>query len=134
MDSFFQALGESIAGAGPEYVTALGMLAIVAWVLKQAIPLYADHMNQKLEIDRDRERRKAAEEASRERRDRERSEMEGRWLSQYEKATQVQEQTNRVVEGVRAQMEVLNANLYDSKERSRQMSEEVHELHEALVQ
>ncbi len=180
MDEFLDAIAESLAHAGPEYVTALGLVAIAAWVVAKALPLYAGHQDKRLGIEqqreqrkaaeeasreqRDRERsemegrwvakalplyaghqdkrlgieqqreqRKAAEEASREQRDRERSEMEGRWLTQYEHATHVQEQTNAVMEGVRAQMNTLNVTLQDSKSRSADMAREVREIHEVVT-
>ena len=133
MDDFMASLGQSLAHAGPEYVTALGLVAIGAWVVSKALPLYAGHQDKRLGLEEQRERRKAAEERSREQRDRERSEMEGRWLTQYEHATQVQEQTNAVMEGVRAQMDTLNTTLQDSKKRSSEMAREVKEIHNAVI-
>ena len=133
MDDFLSAMGQSLAHAGPEYVTALGLVAIGAWVVSKALPLYAGHQDKRLGLEEQRKRRKAAEERSREQRDRERSEMEGRWLTQYEHATQVQEQTNAVMEGVRAQMDTLNTTLQDSKKRSSEMAREVKEIHSAVI-
>ncbi len=133
MDEFLDAIAQSLAHAGPEYVTALGLVAIGAWVVARALPLYAGHQDKRLGIEQQREDRKAAEEASREQRDRERSEMEGRWLTQYEHATHVQEQTNAVMEGVRAQMDTLNATLQDSKQRSSEMAREVREIHDVVT-
>ena len=133
MDEFLDAIAQSLAHAGPEYVTALGLVAIGAWVVAKALPLYASHQDKRLGIEQQREQRKAAEEASREQRDRERSEMEGRWLTQYEYATHVQEQTNAVMEGVRAQMNTLNVTLQDSKSRSADMAREVREIHEVVT-
>lgn len=133
MDDFLNALGQSLAHAGPEYVTALGLVAIGAWVVAKALLLYASHQDKRLGLEEQREKRKAAEERSREQRDRERSEMEGRWLTQYERATQVQEQTNAVMEGVRAQMDTLNTTLNDSKKRSSEMAREVNEIHRAVI-
>ena len=133
MDEFLDAIAQSLAHAGPEYVTALGLVAIGAWVVARALPLYAGHQDKRLGIEQQREDRKAAEEASREQRDRERSEMEGRWLTQYEHATHVQEQTNAVMEGVRAQMDTLNATLQDSKQRSSERAREVREIHDVVT-
>lgn len=134
MDAFLDAVAQSLANAGPEYVTALGLVAIGAWVVSKALPLYSTHQDKRLGIEQQREKRKADEERSREQRDRERSEMEGRWLTQYEHATHVQEQTNAVMEGVRAQMNTLNVTLQDSKERSADMAREVREIHEAVIE
>ena len=133
MEEFLDAIAQSLAHAGPEYVTALGLVAIGAWVVAKALPLYASHQDKRLGIEQQRERRKADEERSREQRDRERSEMEGRWLTQYEHATHVQEQTNAVMEGVRAQMDTLNATLQDSKQRSYEMAREVREIHDVVT-
>lgn len=133
MDEFLDAIAQSLAHAGPEYITALGLVAIGAWVVSKALPLYAGHQDKRLGIEQQREDRKAAEEQSREQRDRERSEMEGRWLTQYEHATHVQEQTNAVMEGVRVQMTTLNTTLQESKRRSSEMAREVREIHETVI-
>lgn len=81
VDELMAAVAQSLTHAGPEYVTALGLVAIGAWVVAKALPLYASHQDKRLGIEQQREQRKAAEEASREQRDRERSETESaaRW-------------------------------------------------------
>ncbi len=81
----------------------------------------------------DREKRKAQESVERAERERDNSRLQGRWLEQYEHATQVQEQTNAVMHEVSAEMNVLNATLSDSKQRSREMAAEMHEMHEHLL-
>ena len=90
-------------------------------------------MENEAEIAKMREERKAKEEERLAQRDIERSQMEGRWLAQYERATAVQEQTNMVIEGMREQTHVLNTTLNDSKDRSRGMADKVDEIHEVVV-
>ena len=84
----------------------------------------------------ERERRKAQESADRVERDREMTRMQGQWLEQYDRANRAQEQSNVVTEGIRAEMQLLNAALADSKDNSRKMSDkldavaaEVHDMH-----
>ena len=97
------------------------------------VPLYASHEDKRLDIEREREARKAKDAERRDVYERDRAKLEGRWLEQYERATTVQEQTNAVMGDVAAQMTVLNATLADSKTRSREMASEVHEIHAATV-
>lgn len=133
MDDLMAAIGASLAHAGPEYILALGTIAVAAWVAAKAMPLYADNRDKRLDIEAAREQRKAEESARMDERDRERAKLEGRWLEQYEHATQVQQQTNAVMAVVEAQMTTLNATLSDSKDRSRDMAKEMHEVHQVIV-
>lgn len=133
MDELLASFGQSLSHAGPEYVVSLGIVAIAAWVASKAMPLWADHQNKKLEIEQNREKRKADESTRQDERERERSVLEGRWLEQYEHATDVQKQTNAVLGGVEAQMATLNVTLADSKERSRDMAKEMHDVHQVIV-
>lgn len=123
--AFINAMGD--LGAG--YLFAIGIVCIIAFVAIKSLPMVDNWQQQRIGIEIKREERKCQEELSREQRDRERSEMEGRWLNQYESATRVQEQTNIVMEGVREQMHVLNATLDDSKRRSGEMAHKVDEIH-----
>lgn len=133
MDRLLSAVGESLAHAGPEYVSAFGILCVAAWVAAKAMPLYAEHSKARLGIEAAREKRKAEEAERADERERERSRLEGRWLEQYERATEVQERTNAVMGGVQAQMALLNETLKESKDRSRDMARKVNEIHGATM-
>lgn len=123
MDEILLALSQSLAHAGPEYVFAFGAIALVA--LKLMPMIEADRKSQR-EIEARREDRKAEEAKRREEHDREMVELNGRWLV-------VSEQSTEAMRAMSAQMEVLNATLADSKERSRALGEKVDDIHEAVV-
>lgn len=135
---------EAMSNLGEGLLFTLGVLMILAFVAVKAIPIYQtrseaksaierSRMENEAEIARMREERKAREEEQRAQRDIERSEMEGRWLAQYEHATKVQEQSNTVVEGLREQTTILITTLTDSKERSHDMAIKVDEIHKEVV-
>ena len=133
MEEISRGVGTALSHAGPEWVTAIGIVLILAWAARQALPGYDSRANQRLQMELDREKRKAQESVDRAERERDNSRLQGRWLEQYEHATQVQEQTNAVMHEVSTQMNVLNATLSDSKQRSREMAVEMHEMHEHLL-
>ena len=82
-----------------------------------------------MELERSREQRKVDDAKRLDQRDQERSRAEGRWLELADHQQKLQEQTNLVIEGMRAQMEVNNALLAESKDRSRHMARQVDEMH-----
>jgi membrane-associated HD superfamily phosphohydrolase len=133
MEQAAASFAESIGHLGEGYLFTIGIIVILAFVAVKAMPMIADGQAKRIEIEAKREERKAEEVKTRAQRDRERSEMEGRWLTQYEHATRVQEQTNMVIEGVREQMMMLNQALDDSKSRSHEMAEQVQEIHQEVV-
>ena len=133
MDELLASFGQSLAHAGPGYVVSLGVIAIAAWIASKALPFWSEYQSKKLEIDQAREKRKADESARQDERERERAVLEGRWLEQYEHATEVQKQTNAVLGGVEAQIATLNVTLADSKERSRNMAKEMHDVHRVII-
>ena len=51
----------------------------------------------------------------------------------YERGTQVQEQTNVLLAGFDTRMQVMEAALEESKHGSRDMADEVHEIHSHLL-
>lgn len=116
MDELLQALSQSLANAGPIYVLVFG--ALVLFVLK-VWPTLVEWVNRREDREDKREQRTAEHE-------REMSELNGKWLV-------VSEQSAKAMEGITTQMEVLNATLQDSKERSRDMSRKVDEIHAAVI-
>lgn len=116
MDELLAALSESLAHAGPAYVLAFG--AIVLFVLK-VWPSLVEWVNRREDREDRREQRTAEHE-------REMAELNGKWLV-------VSEQSAKAMEGMTSQMEVLNATLKDSKERSRDMAHKVDEIHAAVI-
>lgn len=123
MDEILLALSESLARSGPEWVFALGVLAVFAFKLTPVISRWTEAHSG---IEAKREERKAEEARMRDEHDREMAQLNGKWLV-------VSEQSAKAMEGMTAQMQVLNATLADSKERSREMAREVHEIHTATV-
>lgn len=119
---------------GPEWLFAVVVCGLLVFAVIKFIPMLQEWNLQRLELQKTeaegrheievmREKRKAGEEASREQRDRERSEAEGRWAAQYDRAVAAQEKSNVVIEALKNQIEVQNAQLMDSKANSKSMGE-----------
>ena len=137
MDELIRALAQSIAHAGPEWasVIVVAVLAVTQGVpaLKEyktsRLELERERQSAQIELDRAREERKANDAKRLDQRDQERSQAEGRWLELADRQQKLQEQTNLAIEGMRAQMEVNNALMSESKDRSRHMAKQVDEMH-----
>lgn len=141
MDELIRSLAQSIAHAGPEWAA---LIIVAVLVVTQVVPALKEYKTSRLdlerkwqaaqvELERSREQRKTDDAKRLDQRDQERSRAEGRWLELADHQQKLQEQTNLVIEGMRAQMEVNNALLAESKDRSREMAGEVHEMHQHLV-
>lgn len=126
MDELLGALAESIGHAGPQWCFALGVVAIAAWLVAKALPVFRDYKSGMLSIEERREERKAEEAKRRDDRDREMAKMNGQWII-------VSEQSAKAMEGMTAQMQVLNATLSDSKDRSREMGRKIDDIHDVVV-
>ena len=148
MDEIAKGIGQSLAHAGPEWGLLLFAIAAGIWAAKNVWLPYMERRQSMAEKEADarialeaqREDRKSRESADRLERDRELTKMQGQWLEQYDRANRAQEQSNVVTEGVRAEMQLLNATLADSKEHSREMgirlheiATEVHDVHEHVT-
>lgn len=133
MDALLEALATSLANSGPEYTLALGVIAIGAWVSSKVLPVWQSLKMEQLELDRERERRKAEDTRRLDQRDQERSKTEGRWLEQNERSMKLQEETNAAINAMKAALEMNNALLGDSKERSRHMALQVDEIHSIVA-
>ena len=116
MDELLAALAESLANAGPFYVLAFG--ALVLFVLK-VWPFLMEWVNRREDREDKREQRTAEHE-------REMAELNGKWLV-------VSEQSAKAMEGMTSQMQILNATLNESKDRSREMAHKVNEIHAAVI-
>lgn len=123
MGELMIALAESLAHAGPEWVLALGALALFGL---KVVPIIEQDRKSARDLEAMRERRKAEESKRREEHDREMVELNGRWLV-------VSEQSAEAMRAMSSQMEVLNATLQDSKSRSRDMGRQIGEIHEVVV-
>lgn len=126
----------AFAAFGPEWLFAFVICGLLIFLVVKLIPMLQDVAQRKIdlqkadaearhEIEMMREQRKADEEQSREQRDRERSEAEGRWAAQNERAIIAQEKSNVVMDAVKAQLEVMNAQLMDSKANSKVLREQI---------
>lgn len=133
MDALLEALATSLANSGPEYTLALGVIAIGAWASSKVLPVWQSLKMEQLELDKERERRKAEDTRRLDQRDQERSKTEGRWLEQNERSMKLQEETNAAINAMKAALEMNNALLGDSKERSRHMALQVDEIHSIVA-
>ena len=141
LDELMGAMGASIAHAGPEWALALAAIGGAIWAAKnvwlpwtaQRSELARQAQEARIALEAKREERKARESESRDKHDEEQNRLTGQWLSAYERGTQVQEQTNVLLAGFDARMGALEAALDESKDRSRGMASEVHDLHSRLI-
>ena len=141
MDELMGALAQSVAHAGPEWatviiVTVLGVTQVLpAWKERDERRMAMERERQaaELELERAREKRKAEDARRLDQRDKERSQNEGRWLEQGERSLRLQDETNAAIDGMRSAMEMNNALLSESKERSRHMAQQVDEMHNIIA-
>lgn len=118
--SIYLAFIKSLESQGPWYVVAFGVLLILATMVIKLVPYWAGYQQKKLELeDREIKRREDA--------DRKGQEIQGQMILQNERS-------NTVMESLDKQMEFLNLQLTESKERSRDMALEVHDIHRKLIQ
>lgn len=116
MDDLLAALARSLEDAGPMYVLAFG--GIVLFVMK-IWPSVSGWIDRREDREDKREQRMAEYQ-------RESAERDGKWLM-------VSEQSARAMEAMTEQMRVNNTMLAESKQGSREMAHEVHEIHAAVV-
>ena len=137
MDELIGALAQSLAHAGPEWatviiVTILGVTQVLPAMKERderRMAMERERQTVALELERAREKRKAEDARRLDQRDQERSKAEGRWLELGERSLRLQDETNAAIDGMRSAMEMNNALLSESKERSRHMAQQVDEMH-----
>lgn len=118
--SIYLAFIKSLESQGPWYVVAFGVLLILATMVIKLVPYWAGYQQKKLELeDREIKRREDA--------DRKGQEIQGQMILQNQRS-------NTVMESLDKQMEFLNLQLAESKQRSRDMAIEVHDIHRKVVQ
>lgn len=118
--SIYLAFIKSLESQGPWYVVAFGVLLILATMVIKLMPYWAGYQQKRLELeDREIKRREDA--------DRKGQEIQGQMILQNQRS-------NTVMESLDKQMEFLNLQLAESKERSRDMAIEVHDIHRKVVQ
>lgn len=137
MDDLVAALAQSLAHAGPEWAAVI-ILAVL--FCTKVMPMWKDRDDKRmamveerqaaeLELERAREKRKAEDARRLDQRDKERSKTEGHWVELTERSLRLQEATNAAIDGMKSAMEMNNALLSESKERSRHMARQVDEMH-----
>jgi Tfp pilus assembly protein PilO len=117
--SIYLAFIKSLESQGPWYVVAFGVLLILATMMIKLVPYWAGYQQKRLELeDREIKRREDA--------DRKGQEIQGQMILQNQRS-------NTVMESLDKQMAFLNLQLTESKERSRDMAIEVHDIHRKVV-
>lgn len=130
MDELLRALAVSVAQGGPAYAAVVLAVVLFVW---QVWPAISRRMDRADEREDRREQREAENDLRRAERDAEMARLQGQWLEQYKHATAVQEQSNAVMGLIESKMDALTATLQDSKQHSRDMGREVHEIHAAVM-
>lgn len=121
MDEAATHLVDALAGSGPGWLFAIGVIVILAFVTVKVIPIWRDYKMRQLDIEADREKRKSEEIRLRDERDRENAAIAARQID-------TQEQSNIVLHAVQEQLAVMNGNLDISHEGSRRMGETVTDM------
>lgn len=117
--SIYLAFIKSLESQGPWYVVAFGVLLILATMVVKLVPYWAGYQQKRLELeDREIKRREDA--------DRKGQEIQGQMILQNQRS-------NTVMESLDKQMAFLNLQLTESKDRSRDMAVEVHDIHRKIV-
>lgn len=110
---------------GPAWLGGV-LLALIAFYFgKQFLEEYKLQNERKSALDIKREERKQGEVNERAKRDRERSEMEGRIAAQMERSNSLMEAMKTLMESVAASNDVLHSDLVHSQARSQGMAEKV---------
>lgn len=125
--------GMVASGAGPEwFFFVLLLICIVLLVWKGFMPIYERKVNADIDLEKQREDRKAEESKAREKRDIERSKMEGRWIEAMERSTALQEQTNVELNAIRTTNEALVEQIKESREGSRGMQDKLNSIEQFI--
>lgn len=131
MDELIAALATSVADGGPLYAGVLLVGVLFVWKIW---PTLSDRMNREDEREDRKEQREAEVQQHHVEHDQEMARLQGQWLEQYARATNVQQQSNELMESVKTNLDVLNATLSDSKAHSSDMGRKVDEIHERIMQ
>lgn len=125
--------GMVASGAGPEwFFFVLLLICIVLLIWKGFMPIYERKVNADIELEKQREDRKAEESKVREKRDIERSKMEGRWIEAMERSTSLQEQTNAELNAIRTTNEALTEQIKESRKGSRGMQDKLNSIEQYI--
>lgn len=130
MDDLTMALATSIADGGPLYAGVILAAVLFVWKIW---PTISDRMQREDEREDRKEQREADSQQHHIEHDREMARLQGQWLEQYSRATDVQKQSNELMESVKTNLDVLNATLTDSKLHSSEMGRKVDEIHAEVV-
>lgn len=139
-------------------VMTIFVIGIMIIIWKGFLPIYKNSKETRdaafikkteaeIEIEKMHAERQMEEVAARERRDKERSEMEGRWLELTERSTSMQSETNRVVEAMTnelkamreqtssaySSMKALHDDILESREGSKVMAGKVDAIFDYVI-
>ena len=112
---------DALAGSGPAWLFAIGVLTIAALVAVKALPLWHKVKMAQVDIDRQREARKAEEARLRDERDRENCAIAGRQVDAQERST-------AAMTAMTAQMAAMEQALEVSRHGSQQMRDQVGDM------
>lgn len=120
-DETYVHLIDALSASGPQWLLVVGVLALATIITIKALPLMRDVKAGELEINRQREQRKAEETRLRDERDREHSVNTARMVD----AVNRQSDASRAMA---AALDAMTMRLDSSKERSAHMGEQVDEM------
>ena len=125
--------GLAAASDGPMWLFAVGVLAILAVVLIKAFPMYRDFKTRQLDIESEREKRKADEARMRDERERENAAIAARQIEAQERSTAAMNAMTAQMAVMESRIEVSQQGSAYMKDKLDGMSVEVHDIHTAVV-
>lgn len=124
---------DNLGGYGPAYLLVIGVLVVTVVLLIKCMPFWRDTQNKKLEIERDREKRKADEASMRNERDRENARIAQRQVDAQERSTVAMNAMTATIERLESRLEISQQGSSSMRDEMHDMAIEVHDIHTVVV-
>lgn len=124
---------DGLAAFGPEWLFAIGALAIMALLAVRALPLWKELREKSLDIERRREERKAEEARMRDERDRENSAIASRQVDAQERSTAAMTAMTAQMAAMEQALKVSRHGSQKMRDQMGDMAHKVDEIHMTVV-
>lgn len=124
---------DAIGGYGPLYLTATGILLLVAFVIVKYLPFLKDYKTKQLEIENEREKRKAEELRIRVEQEAERAAISRSQIEAHDRSTAAMNAMAQQMAVFEARIEASQHGSHAMQEKVDDMAVEVHDIHTVVV-
>ncbi len=124
---------DGLSAFGPGWLFALGCLVILTGVVVKALPIWRDLKAAQLDIERQREERKADEARMRDERDRENSAIASRQVDAQERSTAAMTSMTAQMAAMEQALEVSRRGSQQMRDQVGDMAHKVDEIHMTVV-